>query len=160
MKISPVTLILGILGSAAFFAGGMLAGHQLTKEGKWDGFFSKRNRGGYSATTKFRVLMSSPLNAGAGTESSSSELRMMWLSTQVKSIASTGTLERVVKARKLATEWGISESAATEKLRGATEVTLTSGTDIVDLTVWDADPRNAAELANAVRDAYVMHRDD
>jgi hypothetical protein len=161
MKVSPVAVIFSVLGSVAFFAGGMFTGHKLTKEGKWDAVPGKPDRAGSSAITKFRILVSSPHDLSfIGMETPSESTRAFWLDTQLRTIASDAVLGRAVKSMNLESEWHLSAAAAVDKLRDMTEVTVHKGTDVVELTVWHVSAITAAELANAVRDAYVQHRED
>lgn len=74
------------------------------------------------------------------------------------SILAEDCLTSVVKSCRLHSRWNVSESDAVNRLRERIDVKLEKGTDIITLTAWSAAEDEAAELANAVRDAYAGGR--
>ena len=124
-------------------------------------FSAGRQSSGHSATTLFKVLTSAaPDLFGTGKhESGGTNTNAHWIDLQVKSMTADVVLDQVVTELNLAEDWGITPAAAAEKLRGMTTVSRQEETDIVAITVRHSDSSKAADLANAVREAYVARRE-
>ncbi len=60
----------------------------------------------------------------------------------------------VAKAKELPERWNLTETESTRKLRGMVEISVDKGSGIVSVEVYGADPVEAANLANAVRDCF------
>lgn len=83
-----------------------------------------------------------------------------WLETEFKIITARETMLRVVRKLGLAKKWnlGTDENTAIAKLTGMVETSEERGTDIISIEVYSPKPDEAAELANAVADAYEDRR--
>jgi hypothetical protein len=124
-------------------------------------FSAGRQSSGHFATTLFKVLTSSApdLFETGKHESGGTNTNPRWIDLQVKSMTADAVLDQVVKELSLAEDWGMTSAAAAEKLRGMMTVSRQEETDVVAITVRHSDPAKAAELANAVREAYVARRE-
>jgi polysaccharide biosynthesis transport protein len=81
-----------------------------------------------------------------------------FLETQFKIITSPETLLRVVNKKNLKTRWDMTEDEAMEKLKRMIETEEERGTEIISIEVYSTAWDEAAELANAVREAYEERR--
>ena len=83
-----------------------------------------------------------------------------WLETEFKIITARETMLRVVRKLGLAKKWnlGTDENTTIAKLTGMVETSEERGTDIIAIEVYSPKPDEAAELANAVADAYEERR--
>jgi capsular polysaccharide biosynthesis protein len=78
-----------------------------------------------------------------------------WPETEIKLITSQAALGQVVARRNLMTEWNLpDEAAAIDHLQRMVEVTVEQEAEIIHIEVYSPNPKQAAELANAVADAY------
>ena len=109
----------------------------------------------YESTTQFRVQVSSALDAfNTNDNSSRSNFSGNWLETEFKTITSHETLSLVVKRLNLDQTWGISPEDAVRRLEKMIETETERGTEIVTIIVASTDADQAADIANAVREAY------
>ncbi|RZI57036.1 MAG: hypothetical protein EOP14_05345, partial [Pseudomonas sp.] len=83
-----------------------------------------------------------------------------FLATQFKIITSPETLLKVVRRKDLPRKWSMRESEALAKLTRMIETEEERGTEIMEIQVYSTDWNEAAELANAVREAYEERRND
>ena len=85
-----------------------------------------------------------------------------WLETEFKIITSRETYNRVVRTKGLAKRWnlGNDENAAVDKLSRMVETNEERGTDLIAIEVYSPKAEEAAELANAVAEAYEERRKD
>jgi succinoglycan biosynthesis transport protein ExoP len=83
-----------------------------------------------------------------------------FLETQFKIITARETLLQVVKKQNLMTKWDRSEEECVEKLARMIETEEERGTEIISIEVYSTAWDEAAELANAVREAYEERRKD
>ena len=92
---------------------------------------------------------------------------MTFMQTQFEIIQSRETLKEVVNNGKdsldqplnLLEEWGLtSEDDAIRILKKKVETQDVRGTDLIDIEVFDTDPQLAADIANAVAQAYQVRR--
>ena len=81
-----------------------------------------------------------------------------FLETQFKIITSPETLLRVINKKNLKARWDMSEDEAMSKLRRMIETEEERGTEIINIEVYSTTWDEAAELANAVREAYEDRR--
>jgi capsular exopolysaccharide synthesis family protein len=95
-------------------------------------------------------------------ETSSNGERMnysaQFLETQFKIITSRETLLRVVDKKNLKAIWEMTEDEAVGKLFRMIETQEERGTEIISIEVYSTKPEEAADLANAVREAYQERR--
>ena len=109
----------------------------------------------YESTTQFRVQVSSALDAFNTNENSNrSAYSGNWLETEFKTITSHETLSLVVKRLNLDQTWGVSPEDAVRRLEKMIETETERGTEIVTIIVASTDADQAADIANAVREAY------
>lgn len=73
-------------------------------------------------------------------------------------LESRETLDQVVAREGLAKLWLISDEEASAKLKGNLRVEAFSGTDVIEIGVYDPDPQLAAKLANTVVAVYLQGR--
>lgn len=85
---------------------------------------------------------------------------MSFLETQFKIIISPETLLKVIQRKNLTQRWDMSESEALNKLTKMVETDEQRGTEIIEISVYSTNWDEAAELANAVREAYEERRKD
>jgi hypothetical protein len=114
---------------------------------------------GHSATTLFKVLISSAPDMFDVSKKEAETRSVTWMDAQVKAITAEVVLDRVVKELNLAEDWGVTSAGATAKLRSITKVSHQEETDVFAVTVRYSDSSKAAEMANAVREAYVACRE-
>ena len=81
-----------------------------------------------------------------------------FLETQFKIITSPETLIRVIDKKNLKARWDMSEDEAMAKLKRMIETEEERGTEIINIEVYSVTWDEAAELANAVREAYEERR--
>lgn len=81
-----------------------------------------------------------------------------FLETQFKIITSRETLIQVVNKKNLKARWEMSEDDAVSKLSRMIETEEERGTEIISIEVYSNKYDEAAELANAVREAYEERR--
>ncbi len=83
-----------------------------------------------------------------------------WLETEFKIITSRETLLHVVRGKALAKRWnlGNDDNAAVDRLSRMVETNEERGTDLITIEVYSPKMDEAAELANAVSDAYEERR--
>ncbi|MBP7950780.1 MAG: polysaccharide biosynthesis tyrosine autokinase [Verrucomicrobiales bacterium] len=83
-----------------------------------------------------------------------------WLETEFKIITSRETLLRVVKSQNLVKKWnlGNDENLAVDRLAKKVEPQEERGTEMISIEVFSSNPQEAADLANAVADAYEERR--
>ncbi len=87
-----------------------------------------------------------------------SNLGADFLQTQFKIITSPETLLRVINKKNLKEKWVMTEDEAMDKLKRMIETEEERGTQIIAIEVYSTDWDEAAQLANAVRDAYEERR--
>jgi polysaccharide biosynthesis transport protein len=95
------------------------------------------------------------------TDSGGGENRLVganFLETQFKIITSRETLLRVVNKKNLKARWDMSEDEAVSRLFRMVETEEERGTEIINIEVYSTKWDEAAELANAVREAYEERR--
>ena len=85
-------------------------------------------------------------------------LGVNFLETQFKIITSPETLLRVINKKNLKARWDMTEDEAMSKLKRMIETEEERGTEIIAIEVYSTAWDEAAELANAVRDAYEDRR--
>ena len=84
-----------------------------------------------------------------------------FIENQFKIISSKEVLGRVVQDLGLVERWGtVTPLAAYRELNAALETDVENGTDMVAIEVMLPEPDEAAEVANAVTDAYEARRRD
>lgn len=83
-----------------------------------------------------------------------------FLETQFKIITARETLLRVVQKAGLMARWDKSEAECVDKLSRMIETEEERGTEIIAIEVYSTTWDEAAELANAVREAYQERRTD
>ncbi len=85
-----------------------------------------------------------------------------WLETEFKIITARETLLHVVRTKGLAKRWnlGNDDNAAVDKLTRMVETAEDRGTDLIAIEVYSPKMDEAAELANAVAEAYEERRKD
>lgn len=83
-----------------------------------------------------------------------------FLETQFEIIKARETLLRVVERMNLKAKWDMTEEEALEKLDTMIETEEKRGTEIIDISVYSTDAQEAADLANAVREAYRERRNE
>lgn len=83
-----------------------------------------------------------------------------FLETQFKIITSPETLLLVVQRKNLKQKWGMSEGDALAKLTKMVETEEERGTEIMEIQVYSTNWDEAADLANAVREAYEFRRNE
>ncbi len=95
----------------------------------------------------------------------SSETDQQALSTECEVVQSTPVLEEAIKDLDLSRRWarriGIDSLKSTETLmllRRCMDVVPFPGTRLIEIKVIEEEPKQAAELANAVAKAYVAYR--
>ena len=90
----------------------------------------------------------------------STGLSGQWLETEFKIITARETLLHVVRTLQLTKKWnlGNDENTAVTKLSGMVETSEERGTDMIAIEVYSPKADEAAELANAVADAYEDRR--
>ncbi len=82
-----------------------------------------------------------------------------FLETEFKKITARETLMRVVRSMNLAKVWNLdNEQQAVDKLTRMVEPAEERGTEIIAIEVYSTKPKEAADLANAVADAYEERR--
>lgn len=83
-----------------------------------------------------------------------------WLETEFSNITARESLIRVVQKLNLVKRWnlGNEEQAAVGKLKQMIETNEERGTDIIAIDCYSPRPEEAAELANAVAEAYEERR--
>ncbi|HEX2747437.1 MAG TPA: hypothetical protein VHM91_05500, partial [Verrucomicrobiales bacterium] len=101
-----------------------------------------------SATTVFRLVHPD------GIEDYFDGRNLTWQERAVESMTGEYILQDVVKGRSLARRWGLTEPEAMEVLKRTVLIRLYEESDITSLTVWSSTFSEAAELADAIRDAY------
>ena len=82
--------------------------------------------------------------------------------TQLQNVTSKRTLSMVVDELQLVRRWNDAKtpSDAYKLLLEKIETEEVKGTDLIDIEVYHTDPDEAAELANAVANAYLQWRSD
>ena len=119
----------------------------------------------YASTARVRVERV-PINAApAGQANSPEPDAPYFLQTEVGIIQSTAVLGRVVEQLNLEEEWGkkynggmkLSAAFAAEFLRRRISIHPIRNTQLISITAYSEDPREAANLANAITDAYRIH---
>ncbi|MES2708373.1 MAG: polysaccharide biosynthesis tyrosine autokinase [Verrucomicrobiota bacterium] len=83
-----------------------------------------------------------------------------FLETQFKIITSPETLLKVVQRKNLTQRWDMREADALTKLSKMIETQEERGTEIMEIQVYSTNWDEAAELANAVREAYEDRRNE
>ena len=114
----------------------------------------------YVGRTSLQVHQSSKGEIFAGDSQNENRLNMgvNFLETQFKIITSRETLLRVVNKKNLKTRWDMTEDEAVTKLFQMIETEEERGTEIMNIEVYSTAWEEAAELANAVREAYEDRR--
>lgn len=113
----------------------------------------------YQSTTRFRVQLSSAMNAfNTNAISERSAYSGNWLETEFKTVTSHESLSLVVKQLNLDQTWGIPFDEAIGKLEKMIETETERGTEIMTVIVSSTKRDEAAAIANAVRDAYESKR--
>lgn len=112
----------------------------------------------YSATTTFKILAHPAPDLFAVEKDQSATVSPGWMDLQVKSLTTPAVLDPVIQKLNLAGGWKMTPAAAAAKLREITKVSREKETDVVAVTVTYSDSAQAAEIANAVRDAYAARR--
>jgi len=114
----------------------------------------------YVGKTTMQIHQSSKSTIFA--DQNNNEERMSWgpqfLETQFKIITSRETLLRVVNKKNLAANWEMSVDDAVSKLFRMIETEEERGTELISIEVYSTKYEEAADLANAVRDAYEERR--
>ncbi len=87
-----------------------------------------------------------------------------WLRTEMELVGSTEVLRAVVKRLDLVRTWNLgtgpfSEALALEQVRGSLALSVPSGTHLVQIRVERTNPEEAAQIANALAEAYREQRD-
>lgn len=94
---------------------------------------------------------------------------MTFMQTQFEIIQSRETLKQVISKGKdsagnpldLKKAWGVnSDEDAYRILKKKVETQDVRGTDLIDIEIYDTDPKLAADIANAVADAYNIRRQE
>jgi polysaccharide biosynthesis transport protein len=83
-----------------------------------------------------------------------------WLETEFQTITSDETLKMVVRKLNLTSRWGMVDAEAVEKLGLMIEMEQRRGTELVSVTALSTNAQEAAEIANAVRQAYEERRNE
>lgn len=83
-----------------------------------------------------------------------------FLETQFKIITARETLLRVINKKNLKTKWEMQEDDAVNKLTRMIETEEERGTEIISIVVYSTDWNEAADIANAVREAYEERRNE
>lgn len=83
-----------------------------------------------------------------------------FMRTQVMILCSEETLLRVVQNLNLSLRWSLSKAEATAKLSRMLETIQEPGTQIITIEVYSTSWDEAADLANAIREAYFERRID
>ena len=81
-----------------------------------------------------------------------------FLETQFKIITAPETLLRVINKKNLKARWDMSDEEAMGKLKRMIETEEERGTEIINIEVYSTTWDEAADLANAVREAYEERR--
>jgi uncharacterized protein involved in exopolysaccharide biosynthesis len=107
----------------------------------------------YSGRVQLQLI---PSGGGGVFSKALREKSTNWVETECKIMTSRETLLHVVRAKALAKRWslGNDDNAAVDKLAKGVEVRREPNTEIVTIEVCDGLMDVAAELANAVADAY------
>ena len=93
-----------------------------------------------------------------GNDGSRLNMGANFLETQFKIITSRETLLQVVNKKNLKARWEMTEDDAVSKLSRMIETEEERGTEIISIEVYSTQWDEAAELANAVREAYEDRR--
>jgi uncharacterized protein involved in exopolysaccharide biosynthesis len=122
----------------------------------------------YASTARIRVERV-PVNTAQGRLASSPEAYdPHFLQTEMEVLQSTAVLGWVVEKLNLNVEWGgkynggekLHTTNAVAFLQRRINVIPDRNTQRISITVYDGDPNEAARLANAITDAYRVHRSD
>jgi polysaccharide biosynthesis transport protein len=115
----------------------------------------------YVGKTSMQVEMTSKDTIFDSQSNDGSRLAPMsgqFLETQFKIITARETLLRVINKKNLKARWDMTEDDAVGKLFRMVETQEERGTEIIAIEVYSTQWDEAAELANAVRDAYEERR--
>lgn len=83
---------------------------------------------------------------------------MNFIQTQFEIIKSRKTLDLVVEQLDLAGRWDVNKDEAFELLKSMVETQTVRGTDLIDIEVYYTEAAVAADIANAVAEAYKTRR--
>jgi succinoglycan biosynthesis transport protein ExoP len=113
----------------------------------------------FAGRTKFQILQSSaPDLFGQVSGDMRQTMSGNWLETQFKTMTAKDTLLRVAKRLNLEQEWHMSQEEAASRLERMIETEQDRGTEIVSIVAWSTKNQEAADIANAVREAYEERR--
>ncbi len=105
----------------------------------------------YAGRVKFQVHRNAAKNVTSGWSATG-------LETEKAIITARETLLRVVRNKGLAARWKLDEYEASEKLGRMVDTSVERGTDLITIEVTSPNRAEAAELANAVGEAYEERR--
>ncbi len=102
---------------------------------------------------------------GGGNEGGERRIDTTYAGTQFEILQRKEILYPVVEELGLRQRWGsagspLPEEFAYYRLRGMMEVRAVRNTDLIQVDVYSADPKEAAEIANKIADVYVQRRID
>lgn len=83
-----------------------------------------------------------------------------YMQTQFEVLVSEQNLVAIANKLDLPKEWGVDEQVAAARLAGMIQVMPRKGTNIVDVTVRNPDPRVAQQICQSVADCYKEVRED
>ena len=121
----------------------------------------------FAATSRIKVTKTSPDIAGVQTPENQGGYDPYFTQTEFEIMKSADVLDRVIDRLNLNTVWGhkynggdsVMKTADTEGiLRGRLSLNPVRNTLLIDITVYSDKPQEAADLANAVADAYSEKR--
>ncbi len=116
----------------------------------------------YMSTSRFEILHPKDLiNVAYGDINPVQQtVDISYIQTQFEALVSENNLAAVANKLGLPSEWGCSEQAAASRLAGQIGVMPVKGTNLVDITVVDTDPKLAQRICEEVAECYKEVRKD
>ncbi len=116
----------------------------------------------YMSTSRFEILHPKDLiNVAYGDINPVQQtVDISYIQTQFEALVSENNLSAVANKLGLPSEWGCSEQAAAARLAGQIGVQPVKGTNLVDITVVDTDPKLAQRICEEVAECYKEVRKD
>ncbi len=130
----------------------------------WDRIRGDTSRD-YSSSTRIKIEGDQSDISGSKERNSSAAYDPYFVQIEFELIQSKPMLEKIVKDQKLAETWGrekdgkpLSTDEAVAQLRKHLELKPVANTSLIEIKVRSDDPKQAANIANAVAEAYQEHR--
>ncbi len=116
----------------------------------------------YTSTMRFEILHPKDLiNVAYGDVNPVQQtVDISYMQTQFEALVSENNLSAVANKLGLPAEWSCSEQQAAQRLAGQIKVMPVKGTNLVDVTVVDSDPKLAQRICEEVAECYKEVRKD